>query len=356
MRKQTDAIRLLEEAAFTPELWPNVLEELGAAHNARIMSLMRETSAGLDLLAPPHAEGARDAYMQEGWIEHDTRSQRGLRYGEEMRFMYDGLLLSPEERNGLFYREFAARFDVPHCVGWRFQYGEENFVWTFMRSAAAGPASEDDKGVLRRLIPTASAAAIVSARGAKLRTAGIVEGLAVTGTAAILLGASGRVLAATPQAEALFCTGFDVRSGRLLISDAQAARTYRSNIDMLARPHENDAPRGFVVATANGRCLALMVRAGGDARDFFADLKAVLILKPLSLAPSHDLGNLKLAFGLTQSEADIAASIAAGQSVDIIAARREVKAATVRHMIKTIMHKTGVRRQAELAALLASLR
>lgn len=53
---------------------------------------------------------------------------------------------------------------------------------------------------------------------------------------------------------------------------------------------------------------------------------------------------------LTQSEAIIALSLADGQTLEEIAARRDVSIHTVRNQVKSALSKTGCRRQAELVA------
>lgn len=57
-------------------------------------------------------------------------------------------------------------------------------------------------------------------------------------------------------------------------------------------------------------------------------------------------------FGLTASEAAVAAAVGAGQSLEDIAAARGVSVQTVRTQLKQIFAKTGTNRQSALAALI----
>lgn len=59
--------------------------------------------------------------------------------------------------------------------------------------------------------------------------------------------------------------------------------------------------------------------------------------------------------GLTPAEAALAASLAAGQSLEQHAGRRRISRETARSQLAAIRRKTGCRRQAELATLLARL-
>lgn len=63
---------------------------------------------------------------------------------------------------------------------------------------------------------------------------------------------------------------------------------------------------------------------------------------------------LKELYGLTDTEAQLAASLANGDSLDIYAEKQGVSKNTVRNQLKTCFHKTGVSRQAELVALILS--
>lgn len=65
---------------------------------------------------------------------------------------------------------------------------------------------------------------------------------------------------------------------------------------------------------------------------------------------------LSASFDLTPHEARVAAAMARGDTIDMIAERHGVAAETVRSQLKTVFAKTGTRRQAELVALLARLR
>lgn len=350
-----DPVRLLEEAPFAPELWPEALEAVGRTYNARIMSLMREGPTGLELFASPSAENARSTYIREQWFDLDVRSQRGLRYSNEFSFMTDDVLLSKEEQQSQFYRDFATRFDVPHCIAWRFTYDNENYVWTFMRSGQSGPALQHEKDRLRPLVSRATTAAILSARAAKTKALGLVDGLMASGTAAIVLGDGGRVIGVTERAEALFSREFTVHAGRVFLADAEAARSMRKLEAALSPKCIETEIRGFGFDSQKGRIIALPSRLAPMAMEFFSRVRALLILKPLRLQVCRDAEALRIAYGLTRAESDVAIMIGNGATLHEIAEVRQVSIETVRSILKSILNKTGLRRQAELAAMVVSL-
>lgn len=67
------------------------------------------------------------------------------------------------------------------------------------------------------------------------------------------------------------------------------------------------------------------------------------------------VGPLRECFGLTRSEAEVAAAIAGGSSIDQIAQRREVAVSTIRTQIKHISAKLGCTRQSQIAAIVKAV-
>jgi DNA-binding CsgD family transcriptional regulator len=67
------------------------------------------------------------------------------------------------------------------------------------------------------------------------------------------------------------------------------------------------------------------------------------------------LDALRMAFGLTQAEARLAAGLAGGAALDEVAAQIGISKETARSQLKAIFAKTGAHRQPELVALLARL-
>ena len=61
-------------------------------------------------------------------------------------------------------------------------------------------------------------------------------------------------------------------------------------------------------------------------------------------------------FDLTPAEARVARGVAEGLTLDAIGNKASISRETVRSQLKAVLAKTGVNRQADLAALLAGLR
>jgi DNA-binding CsgD family transcriptional regulator len=82
---------------------------------------------------------------------------------------------------------------------------------------------------------------------------------------------------------------------------------------------------------------------------------AVLLVSDAGKRPQPAPALLARLFRLTPAEASLAASLAAGRSLDDHAKRRGIARETVRSQLAAIRRKTGCRRQTDLVALLARI-
>lgn len=171
-------------------------------------------------------------------------------------------------------------------------------------------------------------------------------------------------------------------SGNVSFANAEARSICESNDgltlsrDRLVASHSTDGPalRALIAAactTGNRTGIspggALAIRRPSRKRPF-ALLVSPLRLGSFALTPSRpaaiafisdpergvdaDDEVLRQLYGLTPAEASLAASLAAGLSLEEAAERRGITIGTARMHLKSVFAKTGVRRQAELVSLL----
>jgi DNA-binding CsgD family transcriptional regulator len=94
-----------------------------------------------------------------------------------------------------------------------------------------------------------------------------------------------------------------------------------------------------------------MLRADGHGPGRLSSGVILFIVDP-TMQPAAKVSRLVAVFGLTASEACVAAAVAAGRSLEDIAAEREVSVQTVRTQLKQVFSKTGTSRQSALTALI----
>ena len=89
--------------------------------------------------------------------------------------------------------------------------------------------------------------------------------------------------------------------------------------------------------------------------NIFSHAHAMLVLIDLERRNRPPEASLQELFGLSSAEARLASRIATGESIDRIADEFRISKETARNHLKSIFAKTGVHRQAEFVALMASL-
>lgn len=95
----------------------------------------------------------------------------------------------------------------------------------------------------------------------------------------------------------------------------------------------------------------LPIRVSAPLSRAEAELRALVLIAGNWRSPEECQAQLMDAYGLTPTEAAIAAMLANGQTVDHIARERGIRRSTARLNLERIMAKTGVRRQSELVRL-----
>jgi DNA-binding CsgD family transcriptional regulator len=100
--------------------------------------------------------------------------------------------------------------------------------------------------------------------------------------------------------------------------------------------------------------IAYPIKLSAMSVNVFGDYQALLVMVDPERRPvlPHEL--LKSAFGLTAAEARLANRLSAGAALETIADELQISKGTVRNQLKSVFQKTGVHRQSDLVALLAS--
>jgi DNA-binding CsgD family transcriptional regulator len=133
----------------------------------------------------------------------------------------------------------------------------------------------------------------------------------------------------------------------LMAKALQAARTNGSFVSRSFPLPRNDEAPPVVVH---------LVPVRGNARDIFLSAAFFLIVTPVDRSRVPTAETIQGLFDLTPAEARVARSLAAGSDVAATAAQLSVSAETVRTHVKAILSKSGMPRQTDLVAAIASVR
>lgn len=186
------------------------------------------------------------------------------------------------------------------------------------------------------------------------------------GVASFLLDARGRVSQPNRSAAALLACGegLGMRGGRLvlasdtaqqrlmqLLKDASRAtavehETHRGLPEIIAIPR---GPGSFATAVA-----VRMPRSPADLRADHAPVLAIYVSQPESRG-SVSAELVRELLGVTRAEADLAARLACGATIDEAASALGIARTTARTQLYSIFRKTGLHRQSELVSLIAHI-
>ena len=178
------------------------------------------------------------------------------------------------------------------------------------------------------------------------------EALAQLGSPALVFDCAGRILVANCLIETLTdCLRLRARN-TLSFHDPLAEAVFRKAVENL----DNKGRLALTtfaarcsggVATMIARILPIDSRLGKDA----AQRVGILVFASLTHASAPPVELLQSLFDLTAAEARVARGLAAGATIDELAATAKVSRNTVRSQLRAIMEKTGCHRQAEAVGL-----
>ena len=360
-----ELVNLLYDAALDDQLWSGlaakiarvfeststVLKTYGSGDHVQLL----EVTDNL-VVAPKDQAWADYWHHKDLWVERSVALGLG-RIGTSQDLIAD----AEYERTG-FYQEWNRRLDIYHMVGAVFPIDRNTMgVLGIHRPKRAGAYAQEDRRRVARFLPHLNRALRLRQRleqTAIAQTASL-DALERLDTAVFVLDGECRVLHSNRLGSQLVhdTTEVKVRAGRVRLSDpeldSQLLRRVREAIRTAAGVPQT--PGSVFAEPRVGRLpitvLVTPLRATWSRRGAASPAALVFMRDPEHAAPAQHL--LRELFGLTPTEAAIAAVLAQGQGLEQIAAQFNIGLGTVRSHVKTILAKTGTHRQAQLVALLA---
>lgn len=250
------------------------------------------------------------------------------------------------------YRDFERKWDIPHGAQATLERSDDAlFAVAMLRSESDGRTTPEQVATFSAALPFVRAALrtqlSLGGQGARL-LAGALEAVS---SSAFLLDAGGVLQAATPAAEAMLSAGrLRLRDGRLCALDPLDDRRLQSAVALALSGSDADpaARQQQVMLRGAGAPMVLLVDRLRNQETGFIFSPRVLVTLGAGPPRPPRTEALRAAYGLTESEALIALSLARGVSRAQVAAERGVSLGTVRQQVKSIFQKVGVHREAEL--------
>jgi DNA-binding CsgD family transcriptional regulator len=350
----TRAHQLLEEAALAPDRLADILNEAGRAIGFD-QFIVRHHEMASDLDSAGVSLGASlQVFARPDWLPRiDHAGTTGLRLDDAgphdpARDPYIGAGGdSIHIANG-----------TVHGAGWRLRSQDDSWSFVLLRAEQRGPVTAAEATQIERLIPVANR---VPRLLHALRTtyfSGLFDGLSATQTAAVLLKRDGIVELATPLAQRLFNSDFDIREGRLWSAHASSNDHLEALAQRVERLDASGSARPFLIVRLNDAraILAQPVVVPGPGFGSLGSARVAVFLSAPGQTETVREDDLQLLFGLSKAEARIARLLAEGLEPRQIAESRNVSVGTIRVQMKHIFHKMKVHRQSELISTMAELR
>jgi DNA-binding CsgD family transcriptional regulator len=345
------------ESSFVPELWPDVLDELGRIAEATGGSLFI-TKAEVQYWTASHGSRERaEKLVNEGWFWRGQFAARAFA-ARHAGFLTELDIFTPDELDlEPVYRDYWR----PQGAGWAVGTvipipTGENVIFVMTRRTERGPVERAIVQKLDELRPHLARSAFLSARLQLERARIASETLAALGLPALVFDDLGKVLAANHLIEALTDHIRWRAQDRVSLKDLIADALFRQAVTTLTMEHV--APvRSFAVrgADANAAMVAHVIPIRGVVRDIFMRCAGVLVVTPVTLPQAPPVELVQSLFDLTPAEARVARSLSAGETVEKIASIGGVSLNTIRTQVRGVLEKTGCRRQAEVVALLGGI-
>jgi len=289
----------------------------------------------------------------------NARVRAGLPAGELVVLADADYVGADERKTAPIFADFFRRYDVPFICQTNLMKDSGMLIGLAVnRTQREGHIEDDQKRIFAAVAPHVRAAVrtqlALENQGAAL-VAGAMEALSI---AAFVCDSTGRVIALSPQAEALIDgnNGLTLSGGRLA---AQRPDQHEHLLRLVSIASQHTVPimDSLALAPLNGGApLIVDVASLPDMTQGFSLRARVLVVARAERRDSvAKAALLRAAFGLTVSEADVALALVAGREVPEIATSRNASVHTVRTQIKTLYAKLGVDSRTTLAASLAPL-
>lgn len=360
------AAELFYEAVAVPELWPKALQVASDAFHAAGAALYPVGPGPNSAIASSGFTDFIGALVAEGWMASNPRMKRGLRL---TRAGWKGLITDrdmfgpdgpPDDR---FNSDFLRKHGLYRCctAGMVLARSDPDLVLpiSFERRHQDGPYTHAEIARMNRLVEQLKQAATLAVKVGLSAAQDVAASLAHIGKDVALIGASGRLVGDSSSLIRHCGDAIEIRRGVVSSWEAEANRQLAAGIQRAIgrRPVGDRIVSPIALPRKSGRrpLVVHLLPIAGKGQDVFMLARALLILTDPDDTRAGAVETIATALGLTPAEARLARRIAAGEDLRHIAEAESITLETARSRLKTVFHKTGTHRQAELAILIATL-
>lgn len=356
LRLFSRAVESIYAAGLKSELWPETLQHIADVFGdvGTVLMIARSDQSVQNIVSRSLIEAQQD--YNDNWWKHDVRSQRGLERGHLLstNAITDRHLVTEEETRTLpIYTEFLMRHGLGWCGAVSLLPSLRTPVWlSVQRAMAKTPFCDEELELLNDIGRHAENALRIGMRLMDMQAAtdGLMRVLSRMDQAIFLVDDVGDIVFANASGESLVGEGFH---------PARALNQGRQSKTAPLRETEAFDTKPIIYRKLEGRVL-LVYQVPFDARAqpteaFSHKARTLLLVTDRNVHHELDPSVVRDSLELTLAEAKVAALIGSGVATQDAAQRLSVCEETIRSTLKKIYHKTGTKKQADLAHLISRL-
>lgn len=346
------AVEAFAEAGVDAAAWPAALASLASATRSSGGELIGIGPKGLAFYVAEDLsrEGYAEFEAVGGYSPHVNHRIAAAQRAPPMQVVGDREYdeVAPLLRRDAAYMDVVRKYDIAqHGCQTTLVIEPDLLVGlSAHRRHSEGRIDADGTAAFARLAPHALAAVRTRLALGDRSLRDMTMALEHAGVAAFLCDRDGMVCAMTGRAEQLAQDARLVTLRRRRLGAERMADTVAIKRAMAGALAGGPGVETVVIGP-EGRRAVVHIRALAEA-DWGLPFRArlMVIVRQGPRKPSAEA--LRLAFGLTPAEAQIALALAAGQPREAVAVLRGVSLGTLRQQVKAIFAKVGVSREAEL--------
>lgn len=345
-------------AAWDSTQWDNALQiasdEMGST-GAGILPVVGNVPK---LAVAPKTYEVFDAYMKGGWFPLDERRRC---VPELMRFgaVIDQDIFQPEEiKRSPFYQDLLARCGFGWFLAMKITTPDDVWTIAFQRTVLEGPFDRSNKMRMAQWGKHLSVPATLAASIDQAKLKAVSDLLDVIGRPCALLNRQGEIVRFNQPGEALLGAHVSINKRKMRFADREATGRFSEAVGMLTMAGNGPMSCGPIIVARDGAPPLALYLFKTDFADIspFSPACILVLINDLAARPIARADELRAAFGLTGMEARLGEILSDGTGLPDAADLLRITDETARTHLKSIFHKTGVKRQTALMALLARLK
>lgn len=351
------------EAAFVPELWPDVLDDLVAASDSASAAVLifRQREAPPIYRTTAVTRESLDRFVSTDLWRRSGRAAalfNPLLAERIAQFLYVADYMTAEQLKTCSVEQSLRDRGLGEQLQTAIPMPSGEIVgFTFEKWVGEGRHSSAQIAAMNGLRPHLARAGLIAARLGLERAEAATSALQALGLPAAVLTSAGRVLAVNDMVEAQKGPLLPMAFGGVRIADARADGLFQAAVASINQPEAQAVVRSIPLRPTPERSAAVIhvLPLRRSAYDIFSGADILVVVSEMAMQgnipPTRLLSAL---FDLTPSEARLAALLAAGRTLARAAAEMEIGFASARTYLARIFAKTGTNQQSQLIALLKS--